>query len=579
MGTRRRNLFVLLFVVVLVAASLCVDRGKQTMLGLDLRGGTELVYQGAADPAETRRSTPEDVDRAIEIIRERIDSLGVSEPEISRVGEDQIEVGLPTSQNAERAIDQVGTTAQLYFYDFEPNVDPARRRRSQTRPSSPQPASTTRSSSPPSSEARVQSSSRAARRTGPLLPLRQAAPAAARRARRRRRRTCSSNYPDEAAARGREVIAVPQGTVVVEEQPDDDPTTEDVDESATPLAYFVLRDRPALARRRDQGPRAEVRPEHQPAERHLRLHRRGPQAFQEVTRTIAQRGLDELRRHGSVPGDRQRRRSVLGPLRDRPRRRDRLAPDHRLRREPRRHRRPHRRPDLRQLPLQEAQDLAEFLKIGALPVELKLISQTTVSATLGQEALDQGLKAGIVGLILVLLFLIAYYRFLGVVAALGLLVYAVFFFALMKLIPITLTLPGIAGLILTIGVAADSNIVIFERIKEEVRAGKSMLSAICDRIPQGDRDDHRRKRDHADHRVHPLRARDRGRQGLRLHARHRHDRLAVHGGRVHPGRPRASSAARSILRSPRFLGAAARSGCAGTSTSPARASGSSRSPA
>ncbi len=77
-----------------------------------------------------------------------------------------------------------------------------------------------------------------------------------------------------------------------------------------------------------------------------------------------------------------------------------------------------------------------------------------------------------------MLFLVAYYRFLGLVAALGLIVYAVFFFALMKVIPITLTLPGIAGLILTIGVAADSNIIIFERIKEEARKGHSMMSAI-----------------------------------------------------------------------------------------------------
>jgi len=128
---------------------------------------------------------------------------------------------------------------------------------------------------------------------------------------------------------------------------------------------------------------------------------------------------------------------------------------------------------------QEAQDIATFLQIGALPVELNLISQSQVSATLGQQALDQGLKAGLIGLALVVLFLLAYYRFLGLVAAIGLAVYAVFFFALVKLIPITMTLPGIAGLILTIGVAADSNIVIFERIKEEVRAGRSLATSIA----------------------------------------------------------------------------------------------------
>ena len=127
----------------------------------------------------------------------------------------------------------------------------------------------------------------------------------------------------------------------------------------------------------------------------------------------------------------------------------------------------------------EAQDLATTLQIGALPINLKLISQTQVSATLGQQALDEGVKAGVVGLIAVILFLLLFYRFLGLIASIALGAYAVIFFALIKLIPITLTLPGIAGLVLTIGVAADSNIVIFERIKEEVRAGRSMPSAIA----------------------------------------------------------------------------------------------------
>ena len=106
------------------------------------------------------------------------------------------------------------------------------------------------------------------------------------------------------------------------------------------------------------------------------------------------------------------------------------------------------------------------------------MSQTTVSATLGQQALDQGLLAGGVGLALTILFLLAFYRVLGVVAAITLVIYAVFLFALVKLIPITLTLPGIAGMILTLGVAADANIVIFERIKEEARAGRSIPAAI-----------------------------------------------------------------------------------------------------
>ncbi len=126
----------------------------------------------------------------------------------------------------------------------------------------------------------------------------------------------------------------------------------------------------------------------------------------------------------------------------------------------------------------DAQELASFLQRGALPINLNLISQSQVSATLGSEALHDGIRAGLIGLILTVLFLLIFYRFLGLVAVTALAAYGVIFFALIKLIPITLTLPGIAGLVLTIGVTADSNIVIFERIKEEVRAGRSMSSAI-----------------------------------------------------------------------------------------------------
>ena len=110
-----------LFVLGLVAVSALVIVSKPTKLGLDLKGGVELVYQGQPTGQVTKVSG-EDIERSIEIIRERIDELGVSEPEVSRLGTDQISVSLPDVTNAQRAIDQVGTTAQLYFYDWEPNL-------------------------------------------------------------------------------------------------------------------------------------------------------------------------------------------------------------------------------------------------------------------------------------------------------------------------------------------------------------------------------------------------------------------------------------------------------------------------
>jgi SecD/SecF fusion protein len=135
--------------------------------------------------------------------------------------------------------------------------------------------------------------------------------------------------------------------------------------------------------------------------------------------------------------------------------------------------------------IRSAQRLANLLKTGALPLKLELISQSQVSATLGKQALHQGLIAGIVGFLVVAMFLVVFYRVLGLVAVAALVVYGIYFFALIKLIPITLTLPGIAGLILTIGVAADANIVIFERVKEEIRHGRSVAAGIAQGYRRG----------------------------------------------------------------------------------------------
>src|SRR5262245_66596498 len=103
---RRRNLFILLFVVGLTLASLVVIATQPTKLGLDLRGGTSLVYEG--EPTPQSQVDAESIDRAIEIIRQRVDTLGVSEPEITRVGDTQIDVSLPEIQDIQRAVDVIG---------------------------------------------------------------------------------------------------------------------------------------------------------------------------------------------------------------------------------------------------------------------------------------------------------------------------------------------------------------------------------------------------------------------------------------------------------------------------------------
>ncbi len=128
--------------------------------------------------------------------------------------------------------------------------------------------------------------------------------------------------------------------------------------------------------------------------------------------------------------------------------------------------------------LDEANNLAVQLRYGSLPVPLTVIESKTVGPTLGQDSLERSTKAGIIGLTLVVVFMLAYYRLPGFVAALALLVYATITFALFKIIPVTLTLPGIAGFVLSIGVAVDANILIFERMKEELRGGATLMRAI-----------------------------------------------------------------------------------------------------
>src|SRR6266545_4089571 len=126
----------------------------------------------------------------------------------------------------------------------------------------------------------------------------------------------------------------------------------------------------------------------------------------------------------------------------------------------------------------EANKLAIQLSYGALPVPVKVVESRTVGATLGEESVRKSLMAGIIGLSVVVLFMMLYYRLPGSIADLALIVYALLSLALFKLIPVVLTLPGIAGFILSIGMAVDANILIFERLKEELRAGRNLRQAI-----------------------------------------------------------------------------------------------------
>ncbi len=457
---RSRNLYVLLFVLGLVIVSVTIVAKRPTKLGLDLNGGTRLVYQAEPTP-QNPSIDADDLDRAIEIIRERVDQFGVSEPEIARVGADQIQVDLPDVADADRAADQVGDTAQMYFYDWEPNVVAAKGVTPEAAPEQAIPklldAVRLAAKQKPSCDGCTTGSRFYLFDRETDKPI--AGPDDTRAA------LLSANPAASALPKARRVlIEVPRGTLVLEGAEGQDYA------GGGPPVYFVIQDHPALSGDDIDNPEQGFSSPSNQAIVSFDFRGDAGDTFEEVTKAIALRGASQLA-PGVVGADVADHFAIV--LDDKIISRPIIDPDE--------------HPNgisgggasiEGSFSIEEAQDLARLLKIGALPVKLNLINQSKVSATLGQQALDQGLKAGLAGIIIVMAFLLLYYRFLGFVAALGLIVYGLFYYALIELIPITMTLPGIAGLILTIGVAADSNIVIFERIKEESRKGRSMLASI-----------------------------------------------------------------------------------------------------
>jgi SecD/SecF fusion protein len=517
MTDRQRNGFVLLIVVGLLIGSLIVIAGipgavksKKTILGLDLKGGVELVYQGLPS-AQTPKVTPDALQRAVDIMRNRVDQLGVAEPEIQTSGDNQITVGLPNVSDTSRAEAEVGTTAQLLFYDWEANVitpngktvasqlqtqDATATEISQggtsQAPGSPGAGSMNLYDAVTLASKQPESKSTTNSRLGPQYYMFGAPGSAACEAAAKANGTvpaagqhCLLSGPDDnktdllsglptgvSASEG-QILTVPQGTVVLQAIPQNFSKQAPI---ANPSAqFFVLKDDVALRGSQISNPQQSTDPTSGEPDVTFGFSNKGKSEFQNVTANIAHRGDlvsglgQTLNQHFAVALDNQ---LVTVPFIDFKQYPDGINGDNGA--------------DISgSFTISSAQDLANELRLGALPINLKLISESQVSATLGKQALHNGLTAGLIGLLIVVVFLVAYYRVLGVIATFGLLIYAIYFYALIKLIPITLTLPGIAGLILTIGVCADANIVIFERVKEEIRGGRSIRQGIVTGYKKG----------------------------------------------------------------------------------------------
>jgi SecD/SecF fusion protein len=448
---------------------------KKVTLGLDLQGGLEVVLE--AKPTKGQNLDSSALDRSVSIMRQRVDKLGVAEPEIRKQGSNQIVIELAGVHDPAKAASIIGKTAQLELYDLETSVTGP----SLTAAGNPQ---ETRSLYGLLSASQTQALAKDGQPDGYYVfgknKVKSVGPANTRAAALQQAKQAKLKRPFT-------VLPLPHNTVV---------TTCDSSEVVCPgnlpqqgnsippppsgqSYYYLFINNPDLKRVDDvkgvpeltgsdlklSGTRQDFDPTTNEPVVLMQFTGSGSHKFQEVTSEEYNRGRNRngLPQHFAIVLDREIRSfPQIDPTKS----------------------------DLAGGisgnaeisgigSIGEAKDLALVLQTGALPVNFVQIERTDISATLGKDSLTEAKKAALIGLLLVAIFLLVLYRFLGLVAVIGLGIYAAFLYAAILLFNVTLTLPGFAGLILTIGVAADANVVVFERIKEEVRAGKSVRAAIA----------------------------------------------------------------------------------------------------
>jgi SecD/SecF fusion protein len=440
-------------------------------LGLDLQGGLEVTLQ--AVPPPDRDLTEEDLDRSVDIMRNRVDKLGVTEPEIRTQGDNQIVIQLPGVKDPAAAAEIIGTTAQLELYDLETSL---------TGPSLSLRGEPIEHDSLYELLAKVQ-----AQATGEsdayyiVNPTTERVVGGPFGTEREALRRFDGKLPEN-----RELFKVPpkmvvitcgEGAVVCPGGP------QGTGAAPSRTLYYLFRYEPEADPPIPQMTGEDLKLDGTRADFDtapgggglpivtMEFTGRGADRFEEITRAEWVRGrLKGKPQHFAIVLDREIKtfpqidptdsslsggigggRAQIQGLED----------------------------------FDEARDIALVLQTGALPVKFETLDRTDISATLGKDSLEEAWQAATAGIVIVAFFLLLFYRFLGLVAVAGLVVYAAFLYATILLFNVTLTLPGFAGLVLTFGVAADANIVIFERIKEEVRAGRSVRAAISQGYKKG----------------------------------------------------------------------------------------------
>ncbi len=470
---------------------------KQLRKGLDLQGGLEVVLK--AQPPKGHQLTSSDLDRSVSIMRNRVDRLGVSEPHIQKQGSNEIVIQLAGVHDPAAAAKLIGSTAKLELYDLEPALVPPSvsatgtpvattslydllsRVQASAKQGEPSQYALFKKTTKTTGVGKNKTTTTTWKRIGgPVATLH------------RDPTTGNAGLLDPYGGKvpkDAKVLPVPAKTVVITCNAQS-ATVCPGDPNGVPAAgqtdYYLFKngsypnDRYATDGRYPNmdgnqlslsGTRQDFDPTTGDPVVLMQFKSKGNKIFKEVTKNEAIRGsIQQTPQHFAIVLDNQIRSWPQIDYTQYPQGIDPTGNGAQI-------------TGLQSL--SEAKNLALVLQTGALPVNFVTLEQTDVSATLGKDSLTQARNAAIGGLIAVMIFLLIAYRFLGLVAVLGLGIYAALMYGAILLFGVTLTLPGFAGLILTIGVAADANIVVFERIKEEVRAGKRMRKAIADGYAKG----------------------------------------------------------------------------------------------
>ncbi len=471
---RRGTVLILVAVLALLVGTGALSYLRAPVLGLDLRGGAEITLE--AQPEKGQTVTEEQMKQAVQILRTRVDAIGVSEPQIQLEQGNRISIAVAGENDPARVFALVGSTGQLYFIDLEEGLTQGVSR-SFVAGAGIVPKTSLYDllkAVPENLQKGDQSVLYAFKKGDTAEPLN---PNGAVDMPQLLLQVGESTLPEDVV-----VLGVPKEHLAVKcsnQSPAGcPPNITPITTTGKEKFFWYMFDLPPVGQRLTgddlESARSDLDTQTGQPVVLMDFSRRGGQLFEDITKQLADRGRSAWSTAGAQPGQEQgyfQRFAIIldGELETYP------------------------TIDFVSNPAgikggsaqitgldspQEANDIALVLQSGSLPVRFVALSSSQVSATLGEESLRQGLIAGGAGLLLMMLYLISFYRVLGLVAALALIIFAALFYGVILAIPVTMTLPGIAGMILTIGVAADANIIVFERIREEFRAGKTLKAAI-----------------------------------------------------------------------------------------------------